>query len=92
MNKAESIVDVCLLTAGSAYSLANIEHILGITILVIQLGWLLTKLGVKIYNHIKKGKDLEALNDDVGSVVVTIEDFIESIKTEEEVAEDEHND
>ena len=91
MGETEKVVDVCLLTVGTATGLANIEHILGIIILVIQLAWLLTKLLVKIVIAIKHNENLDNLDDDVGSVISHLE-TIKCIKNSNEVdIENEHN-
>ena len=75
MRTFERITDTILLTVGSTYSLANIETILGIVILVINLAWIVTKLVYKIVKSIKKGEDLEIHDNEVSSVTKTIEDF-----------------
>lgn len=92
MGEIEKVVDVCLLTAGTATGIANIEHILGIIILVIQLAWLLTKLIVKIVNTIKHNENLDALDDDVGSVIGQLEIFKDTKISDEVDIENEHND
>ena len=91
MKITENIVDGCLLTVGTVTGLANIEHILGIIILVIQLTWLLIKLIVKIVRAIKGNKPLENLNDDVGSVIGKISDFRDTLNNSEVDTENEHN-
>lgn len=87
MDKVEKVVDVCLISTGGAYSLANIESILGITILIIQLGWLLTKFVLKVYKYIKGKRNLDELDNDFEQIKFTIEDVVESIRSEEEVDE-----
>ena len=84
MHNKESIIDTVLLTIGSTYSLANIEHILGIIILVIQLAWIMCKLVVKIINTIKSKQPLETCDKDVGSVIDTIVDFTTIHKSRED--------
>ena len=92
MGETEKVVDVCLLTVGTATGLANFEHILGIIILVIQLAWLLTKLIVKIINTIKNNENLDTLDDDVGSVIGQLEIFKDTQISNEVDIENEHND
>lgn len=92
MGEAEKLVDVCLLTVGTATGLANIEHILGIIILVIQLAWLLTKLIVKIVNAIKHNKSLDTLDPDVGSVIGHLENFKNTKNPNEVDIENGHDD
>ena len=91
MANTEKVIDGCLLSIGSAYSLANIEHILGIIILIIQLLWIATKLTVKIVNAVKNKIPLELFDDDVGSVVGQINIFKDILNSDEENATSERN-
>ena len=52
--KNENIVDTVMITTGSLYSLTNIEHILGIILLVFQIIWISVKLFFKLKKHIRK--------------------------------------
>lgn len=52
-NSILSYVDYGLLAVGVTWGLENVESALGILILIIQLVWLLCKLGVKLYNYFK---------------------------------------
>lgn len=54
--KIHNAIDVMLLTLGTTYSLANIREVLGITILVLQIIWLLAKVFLKVYDNIKNKK------------------------------------
>lgn len=83
MTKATDVVDYGLLAVGSWWSLANIEHILGIIILVIQLVWLLTKLIVKIVRTVKNNKPLNVHDNDVKAVIDIIEDVQDNINSED---------
>lgn len=91
MRDAEKIVDVCLLTVGTVTGLANIEHILGIIILVIQLAWLLTKFIVKVFNTLKNNESLDILDDDVGSVINSLKNVQSTLNFMEESDKNEHN-
>lgn len=91
MGETEKVVDVCLLTVGTVTGLANIEHILGIIILIIQLAWLLTKLVVKIFYTIKHNESLDILNDDVGSVIGSLKDIKDTLNSMEVTKENEHD-
>lgn len=91
MHKADTIVDTVLLSIGSLYSLANIEHILGIIILVIQLVWIVTKLTVKIVNAIKSKEDLSTFDPDVENVIGSLEDIRDSLTTESEEENDDNS-
>lgn len=77
-------VDTLLLTMGTAYSLANIEQVLGIIILVLQIGWILTKLTLKV---IHKVRNKEPLND-IGK---TFTEAIEDVTTIKEKFNDKGN-
>lgn len=79
MPKTTDIVDYGLLAVGSWWSLANIEHILGIIILVIQLVWLITKLIVKIIHTIKEKKALDVHDNDVNAVIDIISDMQDTL-------------
>ena len=92
MGESEKAVDSFLLVVGTATGLANIEHILGIIILVIQLAWLVTKLVVKIVNTVKNNESLDTLDDDVGSVIGQMEIFKDSLNSGEEFVENERHD
>lgn len=92
MNNTENIVDGCLLTVGTVTGLANIEHILGIIILVIQLAWIITKLVVKIVTTIKTEQPLDELDDDVGSVVGQLSIFKDTLDISEVDTENEYHD
>lgn len=92
MGETENAVDVCLLAVGTATGLANIEHILGIFILIIQLAWLITKLVVKIVNTIKHNENLDTLDNDVGSVIGKLDVFKDTQNSDEVTIENEHND
>lgn len=83
MNNTENIIDVCLLTIGSAYSLANLEHILGVIILVLQLVWILSKFINKIVKSIKKKKMPQIEEHEVKELQNVLEDLSEVIREEE---------
>jgi F0F1-type ATP synthase membrane subunit b/b' len=64
--KGSNIVDTVLIAFGLTYAISDIESILGITILIVQLVWILAKAIVRIYNAIKEknGKEVtDSLND-----------------------------
>lgn len=92
MGEMEKIVDGCLLGFGTVTGLANIEHILGIIILVIQIAWIMTKLVFKIINTIKNNESLNSLDDDVGSAINQIDNIKDSLKSGEDIIENEYND
>lgn len=74
-------IDTCLLTVGGIYSLANLEEVLGIVILVIQLSWIVTKLVLKILKT-RQGKTDVANNDnqvDVEHIDKEVDAFVENL-------------
>lgn len=73
------VSEYVLIGVGSLVSLSNIETILGIIILIVQASWLGVKLGVKIYQYIKRGKELSDLDPEVDNFI----DFIEDGKLDE---------
>lgn len=77
MGEFDNAIDVCLITTGSVYSLANIESVLGIAILIIQLVWIVCKLTAKIINIIKTKKYNE-LDE-------TIKEAVDSLETAKSV-------
>ena len=83
MGNLEKIIDGCLLTIGTATGLANIEHILGIVLLVIQLLWFIVKLLIKIVNSLKNKKRLDMRDIDVGSVINIIDDIKDELNSTE---------
>lgn len=83
MKTTETIVDTCLLTAGTIYSLENIEHILGIAILVVNLMWIILKLVVKISHTYNNGCDDNSLDENFEEtldVLNDVKDVISSVK------------
>lgn len=87
-NKTE-LVDVSMLTIGTWYGLENIEQILGIIILVIQLAWLLIKLGCAIYRKIKNKEDLSTLDGNVSEAIGIVGEIIDRIDDMQEEKNDE---
>lgn len=84
MKSSEPVVDSVLLLVGGAYSLANIEHVLGIIILVIQISWILAKLINKFITVHKTKSDLSTLDGDVNNVIGTLTDIRDTLTKKEE--------
>lgn len=83
MSNWERNIDVCLLSIGSAYSLANIESILGIIILVIQLIWFTIKFVSKIVNAIKSGSSVvEVISENADEFIEIVDDVRDAINKE----------
>ena len=55
MKDSARTVDFLLMATGFTYSLANIEQVLGIIILIIQIIWFLLKIFVKVKDMTKDG-------------------------------------
>lgn len=75
--KDTNVFDYALIAVGTWYSVANIEQILGIVLFIIQIGWILIKLGYSIYTVIKENGDLNEVEDEVNDVKEFIENIIE---------------
>ena len=80
--KNTGVVDYAMIAVGTLYSLANIEQILGIVLLIIQLLWIITKFVYKIYTAIKKEENLDDYDDEYDELIGNIEDLIEDDKDE----------
>ena len=72
------IVDNVLIVCGLTVALADIQSVLGITILVVQLLWILAKTIIRIYHAIKEKNEKEVtdslkdLSDDLTSLKNTL--------------------
>lgn len=80
MKNIHNTIDNILIALGATWSLANIQTLLGIIVLVFQILWLTFKLIVKIINKIKTKGNL----DDLDTEVDKITDKINSIGDEDE--------
>lgn len=80
MFKITDLIDGALIATGFVYSLENIEHTLGILILVIQIIWLIAKLVYKFITIIKEKRDPSELDNDVDSTVGTLEDLKDKLE------------
>lgn len=87
MKPIETAIDTTLITIGTAYSIANIEQILGLAIMLIQIIWLISKLIYKIYTTIKsksfKDSDIDEIEDIVDDVIDVYEDIINKDENDE---------
>lgn len=83
MDKVSNAVDCTLIALGTTFSLANIQSILGITMLCIQLVWIAVKLIVKIVDTIKKRENLGQLDGDVKELVDQIGELKEQLHEKE---------
>lgn len=80
MKNIHNTIDNILIALGATWSLANIQTLLGIIVLVFQIVWLTFKLIVKIINTIKTKGNLDDLDKDVDKIT----DKINSIGDEDE--------
>ena len=79
-----TIAENAMHIGGIAVGVANIESILGWVILIIQLGWLITKLIIKIVNAVKSNTSVETLDDEVDEVIEMFEEIKGSMNNERE--------
>ena len=80
MKNIHNTIDNILIALGATWSLANIQTLLGIIVLVFQILWLTFKLIVKIINKIKTKGNLDELDKEVDKIT----DKINSIGDEDE--------
>lgn len=62
-------VDSILLALGTAFSLTNIESVLGIIILIIQIIWITFKLIYSLKEKLKSNKPIDDLDVDVNEII-----------------------
>lgn len=65
-------IEYGMIAVGVTFSIANIEQILGLIMLIIQVLWLLIKLIVKIRNFIVEKKNLSELDPEVDKLLDAI--------------------
>ena len=80
MKNVHNTIDNILIALGATWSLANIQTLLGIIVLVFQILWLTFKLIVKIIDKIKTKGNLDELDKEVDKIA----DKINSIGDEDE--------
>jgi len=74
-----NIVEDVLIGFGITVSLIDIQQVLSIILLVLNVGWLLIKLVLKIVEHVKK-KQYDQIDDDIKETI----DGIEEIKNHDD--------
>ena len=67
-----AVTDTVLMATGTIFGIANIEHILGVILLIIQIAWLMTKLIVASYKSIKEGEPLDEHDEEVDEFIDTL--------------------
>ena len=85
--KLETMIDTFMTTIGLTYGLAQIHEILGIVILVLNIGWMLTRLGYNIYIKVKN-KDFKGIEEDVNKTLDDLSSIKDSIEQKEKEKED----
>lgn len=81
-------VDSILLALGTAFSLSNIESVLGIIILVIQVMWISFKLIYSIKDKLKSNKPIDDLDIDVNEIINKANDIKDIIAKHSEDKDD----
>lgn len=74
MKQITNVIEDVLIASGIAISLADIQQVLSIIILVLDVVWILSKLGIKIYQRVKN-KDYESIADDIKDSKDELEDL-----------------
>jgi formiminotetrahydrofolate cyclodeaminase len=74
-----NIIEDVLIGFGITVSLIDIQQVLSIILLVLNVGWLLVKLVLKIVEHVKK-KQYDQIDDDIKETI----DGIEEIKNHDD--------
>lgn len=81
-------VDSILLAIGTAFSLSNIESLLGIIILVIQVIWIVFKLIYSVKDKLKSNKPIDDLDIDVNEIINKANDIKDIIAKHSEDKDD----
>lgn len=77
INTYETSLNVC----GVAYSLANLQTIIGIIVGVLTLVSILYRFAITVYNHIKN-KQYDKISTDIEATKSELEDFNKKIQNE----------
>lgn len=85
MCKVENLVDTSLIAIGTTYSVANIEHLLGIVLLIIQIVWILTRLTISVVRKVKSKQPLDSIKQDFDSAVEDLKLLSNKQKGEDDV-------
>lgn len=83
MNKVVSnSIDCGLVTISTAWSIENIDNILGIILLIIQILWISSRCVISIYNRVKSKKFTE-IPKDLEETIEDIESLLKKDKKDE---------
>lgn len=80
MDKISNVIDGVLIATGITISMADIHQILSIIILTLEVIWILTKLGIKLYKKIKEkrygeiAEDIKTASDELKELDNSIKD------------------
>lgn len=81
MSKFNTVVDTCLLTIGTTWSIANLEQMLGIIILFLNILWLSIKLISIIVKAIKNKKLDSVTLEELSNISDTAKELISALKS-----------
>ena len=62
-NVTKNVIENCLIGLGITVSLVDIQSVLSIILLVVDVIWIMWKVGFQIYKHVKSGQYEEIEND-----------------------------
>ena len=79
--KTYDIAETALNVVGVGFSLANIENILSIVLLIVSLLSMTIRAGISIYHKLKKG-DVQGAIDDATDLGKKVDEIKESTKHE----------
>ena len=80
--KIQNMIEDVLIASGIAVSLADIQQVLSIILLVFNVAWILVKFGIKIYQHIKE-RNVQAIADDIKETHDELEQFTDSLNNQD---------
>lgn len=76
MKATVNVIDLSLIAACTAWSIDNIESILGVILLIIQICWILAKLVINLVKYLKKGKDIDKLDKYIDEIENTVNNVL----------------
>ena len=79
--KIQSIIEDVLIGSGIAISLVDIQQLLSIILLIFNVLWLLTKFGIKVYEHIKN-KQYKEIAEDIKETKDELEDLSHKVDSD----------
>lgn len=70
--KIDNVIDTILISLGISVSLIDLQTILGIILLVIEIGWILVKVIKKMYLYLKGKTSEEEVDEEVNDAIENI--------------------